>query len=305
MWFKGGKMRIIADERVAQLASFDFQLNFTVDECFALTFSSLPIFNHPLSLCLYPLRNLITFAHAAHRRKWLSVETLNEVQLESWVRSFVDEEKVEFNFSYLTCAFFIVARSHINLACTLTDSRTTRVRWIWFHYTARRNVIFPSRWIFSLLSSASPTSDSQDVVGDCDSLRKSRIVKLQRARRGRFLRSKKLSGKSSTFSGNGWRRKAFNLARIAWNMHKFYDYEPNWIFNWNTNELVNFLPSRLHCHFPSSKSLPVIKNDLMIWRCWFWCSIIMLMIGTRHADRRKLSSGEMTLSDGPGYRTLS
>lgn len=43
-------MRIIADERVAQLASFDFQLNFTVDECFALTFSSLPIFNHPLSL---------------------------------------------------------------------------------------------------------------------------------------------------------------------------------------------------------------------------------------------------------------
>jgi hypothetical protein len=23
-------------------------------------------------------------------------------------------------------------------------------------------------------------------------------------------------------------------------MHKFYDYEPNWIFNWDTNELINF-----------------------------------------------------------------
>lgn len=36
-------------------------------------------------------------------------------------------------------------------------------------------------------------------------------------------------------------------------MHKLYDYEPNWIFNWNTNELVNFLsPSRLHCDFFSA-----------------------------------------------------
>lgn len=31
------------------------------------------------------------------------------------------------------------------------------------------------------------------------------------------------------------------------NMHKFYDYEPNWIFNWDTNEPINFslcLPKR-------------------------------------------------------------
>lgn len=30
-------------------------------------------------------------------------------------------------------------------------------------------------------------------------------------------------------------------------MHKFYDYEPNWIFNWDTNELINsrlWLPKR-------------------------------------------------------------
>lgn len=27
---------------------------------------------------------------------------------------------------------------------------------------------------------------------------------------------------------------------IVWNMHKFYDYEPNWIFNWDTNEPINF-----------------------------------------------------------------
>lgn len=38
-------MRIIADERVAQLASFDFQLNFTVDECFSYL-SSLSIIFH-------------------------------------------------------------------------------------------------------------------------------------------------------------------------------------------------------------------------------------------------------------------
>jgi hypothetical protein len=32
-------------------------------------------------------------------------------------------------------------------------------------------------------------------------------------------------------------------------MHKFYDYEPNWIFNWDTNEPIN---SRLFLAFSSS-----------------------------------------------------
>lgn len=53
MWCKGGKMRIIVDERVAQLASFDFQLNFTVDECFFHSFFSFwlcSVFNFTLNL---------------------------------------------------------------------------------------------------------------------------------------------------------------------------------------------------------------------------------------------------------------
>lgn len=42
-------MRIIVDERVAQLASFDFQLNFTVDECFS-PFLHCSVFNFTLNL---------------------------------------------------------------------------------------------------------------------------------------------------------------------------------------------------------------------------------------------------------------
>lgn len=162
-----------------------------------------------LSLCLYPLRNLITFAHAAHRRKWLSVETLDEVQRESWVRSFVDEEKVGFNFSYFTCSFFIVARSHINLACALTDSWTTRkMNLISLHYCPTQTSFFHLDGYFH----CSPARVAHSGLTRCSwrlrftAKKPHRKVAKSAERRGRFLRSKKLSGKSSTFNGE-WQEK--------------------------------------------------------------------------------------------------
>jgi hypothetical protein len=59
-------------------------------------------------------------------------------------------------------------------------------------------------------------------------------------------------------------------------MHKFYDYEPNWIFNWDTNEPIN---SRLFFAFSyqqpedeeeEEKEVAALGERIKTFICYFY-----------------------------------